>query len=1220
MKLSSSIALRPVCFFIVLVAPSLFQALLAIPHMSQITYIGMDGIFFSYYKKNDQQPFAMYSNSLISLNTTKMYTWYTQPVNQFSGKLQGAAIKSRPKFIPSTDWFRKALNSTNGNASLGTMWTDDKYLLILNRASIKGRGVIYLGFETTSLINFFSDVDRINGSTFYLATKEGKVLCELGIPNTHVVLVGDSVSFQLPNPNGDQMIIIGNVTCQQNDGTTLQPSILNILGQNYIFYCTTLQIVGVQSVYVLALPNKGPETFIHANINFAFLLLLVLIGVVVFAILVFAFLIVRAATREMHLCATLIKQMEATSHAERKGMNKSIAFASASHDVRASLAGIEGLIEICHHEVAHGSELESNLVHMETCTKDLLALLNSILDTSKIEAGKMQLEIEEFDMAQLLESEVDLFYSVGMKKGVDVILDLYDGSITKFSRVKGDHGKLKQILSNLLSNAVKFTSEGHVFVRAWAKKPSLENSIISSTQNHLLRCLSCFLFKNDGVYNDIESTHAIQKDPNYMEFVFEVNDTGKGIPKEKHKSIFEDYVQVKETALKQEGTGLGLGIVQSLVRLMGGEIMIVEKELGEKGTCFRFSVFLITCNDKIEINGYNVVREDDIESSYMSSDSYQHSWPSIRLPSPKVEGSHVVLFIQNEERRKISCRFMERQGLKVSVVMNLEQLSTTLKKIKSRYTFMRYSSSGRSDTVSRSNSSPRLKEVPLSSLDGTDEMPLPLQRRANLRGVPNFTLIVIDTSGGPFRELSRAVADFRKDLCLDYNRVVWINKPGVHSIHVQGLDKHKLPPSDLIITKPFHGSRLNQVIELLPEFANVMPQKTCPNRNFPSESTASTPQAQTSSNLRNSPSQKEKTKNGEIQEIGEPCNGSEMYLKGKKILVAEDNQVLCKVAVALFKRLGAIVVKCGNGEEALELVRNGLMDQRRHRASHTLPYDYIFMDCEMPVMDGYEATRRIRNEEEYYGVHIPIIALTAHTAGEETQMIIQAGMDVHLPKPLRRETLLEALAYIQKRVVQASRHEMVPCLYISYSECNGRNGNNIVVYEDAVKKQLKEFISTLRGCEIMIRACYSMGVILENVDSRLLQQFINFCTGRIIPQLEKGLVVYTKYNSACKVIVQIENDLEKHLKEQLAILENKSKSTYDYIESNVISIAPSQLAPTIVLASLENFEIFENNRNGNLQDNLCSIEPPCDSIYKERVNLPFELEFRKELSRFLDME
>ena len=107
-------------------------------------------------------------------------------------------------------------------------------------------------------------------------------------------------------------------------------------------------------------------------------------------------------------------------------------------------------------------------------------LLNSILDTSKIEAGKMQLEEEEFDLAQLLEDVVDLYHPIGIKKGVDVVLDPYDGSAIKFSQVKGDRGKLKQILCNLLSNAVKFTCEGHVTVRTWVRKPSLQNSIIAS--------------------------------------------------------------------------------------------------------------------------------------------------------------------------------------------------------------------------------------------------------------------------------------------------------------------------------------------------------------------------------------------------------------------------------------------------------------------------------------------------------------------------------------------------------------------------------------------------------------------------------------------------------------------------------------------------------------------------------------------------------------------
>ena len=86
------------------------------------------------------------------------------------------------------------------------------------------------------------------------------------------------------------------------------------------------------------------------------------------------------------------------------------------------------------------------------CTR--LGLLNYILDTSKIKVGKMQLDEEEFDLGQLIEDVVDLYHPIGIKKGVDVVLDPYDDSAIKFSQVKGDRGKLKQILCNLLSNAV----------------------------------------------------------------------------------------------------------------------------------------------------------------------------------------------------------------------------------------------------------------------------------------------------------------------------------------------------------------------------------------------------------------------------------------------------------------------------------------------------------------------------------------------------------------------------------------------------------------------------------------------------------------------------------------------------------------------------------------------------------------------------------------------
>lgn len=102
----------------------------------------------------------------------------------------------------------------------------------------------------------------------------------------------------------------------------------------------------------------------------------VVLGLLLFIIFVslcfFIFLTIKAARREMILCARIIKQEGATRQAERKSMNKTKAFSRANHDVRASLAAITGLIEMCHQDAKPNSELAANLGQMDTCTKDLL--------------------------------------------------------------------------------------------------------------------------------------------------------------------------------------------------------------------------------------------------------------------------------------------------------------------------------------------------------------------------------------------------------------------------------------------------------------------------------------------------------------------------------------------------------------------------------------------------------------------------------------------------------------------------------------------------------------------------------------------------------------------------------------------------------------------------------------------------------------------------------
>ncbi|KAK6122871.1 hypothetical protein DH2020_043397 [Rehmannia glutinosa] len=578
-----------------------------------------------------------------------------------------------------------------------------------------------------------------------------------------------------------------------------------------------LWIKRVQNEYKLMIAHNTNQQLlvsgIHNNIRLAFVLLILMIGATVITMCSFVCFIVLAAKREMYLCGALINQMEATQQSERKSMNKSLAFASASHDIRASLAGITGLTEICRNEVTKKepsrSQMLTNLQQMEACTRDLLGILNSILDTSKIEAGKMQLEEVEFDIELLLEDVVDLYHPVGMKKGVDVILDPYDGSVMKSTCVKGDRGKLKQILSNLLSNAVKFTSDGHVTVRACARKPSLRNA---SNRNNSVSCLFCWLFKNESAYSESEvvSSNSQRDTSRRTEYVFEVNDTGKGIPKEKQKSVFENYVQVKETAVGQEGTGLGLGIVQSLVRLMGGEIGIVDKEIGERGTCFRFNVFFSTCEP---------VSTNDIE--------------------------------------------------------------------------------------------------------------------ANNNG--------------------------------DY-----ISEPIIPTAVRFG---H---------LKPFHGSRLYRIIALLPEFGGTQPTRgenveNVQPRNVGSLKTSTSYVASKKSGVNGKSYMYQKS---EIEEVGGPNN--KKPLTGKKILVADDDPIGRKIATFVASRLSANIFHCENGEEAWKLVCKSLEDGTN--------IDCILMDCEMPVMDGIEATSRIREAEEIYGVHTPIIALTAHYMGEDIDKMIEAGV------------------------------------------------------------------------------------------------------------------------------------------------------------------------------------------------------------------------------------
>ncbi len=317
--------------------------------------------------------------------------------------------------------------------------------------------------------------------------------------------------------------------------------------------------------------------------------------------------------------------MEAKQAAEAANKSKTMFLANMSHEIRTPMNSIIGIYNVLSQTELTAEQLEL-LEIINISSVNLLAIINDILDLSRIEAGQLKLIQKPFLLHEEIQQIIKLLSFKAKGKGIDLYSRIQS---TVPSSVSGDAGRLRQILINLANNAIKFTHEGHVEI-------SVETIGQAQIDNPRYTVFLPPPFRN---HQTIPEDTVLLK--------FDVTDTGIGISPEEQTNLFNEFAQLENPLIQRfEGTGLGLSISKHLTELMNGAIGVISEK--GKGSTFWFTLAFQNCDENLTRN---------MQTGIMTGQK-------------KLRSLHILLVEDNMLNQKFAKTSLQRAGHTVDIAEN----------------------------------------------------------------------------------------------------------------------------------------------------------------------------------------------------------------------------------------------------------------------------------------------------------------------------------------------------------------------------------------------------------------------------------------------------------------------------------------------------------------------------------------------------------------------